>query len=70
MKNVTQLVGKPVIPLARLEAIADWKESIQGRIENQRVRLNLGLPDNDPHLAEEVRQFAAECSLMAEEARR
>jgi hypothetical protein len=70
MKNVTQLVGKPVIPLARLEAIADWKESIQGRIENQRVRLNLGLPDNDPHLAEEVRQFAAECSLMTEETRR
>jgi len=70
MKNVTQLVGKPVIPLARLEAIADWKESIEGRIENQRVRLNLGLPDNDPHLAEEVRQFAAECRLMVGEARR
>jgi hypothetical protein len=54
MKHVTQLVGKPVIPLARLEAMADWKESIQGRIENQMVRLNLGLPDNDPHLTEEV----------------
>ena len=50
--------------------MADWKESIQGRIENQRVRLNLGLPDNDPHLTEEVRQFTAECRLIIGEARR
>jgi hypothetical protein len=64
MKHVTQLVGKPVIPLARLEAMADWKQSIQGRIENQIVRLNLGLPDNDPHLADEVRQFAEECRRL------
>jgi hypothetical protein len=70
MKHVTQLIGKPAIPLAQLEAMADWKESIQGRIENQRVRLNLGLPDNDPHLVEEVRQFAAECRLMVGGARR
>jgi hypothetical protein len=70
MKHVTQLIGKPVVSLIRLEAMADWKESIQGRIENQRVRLNLGLPDNDPHLAGEVRQFAAECRLMVREARR
>ena len=70
MKHVTQLSGNPVVPLAQLEAMADWKESIQGRIQNQRVRLNLGLPDNDPHLAEEVRQFAAECRLIVGEARR
>jgi len=50
--------------------MADWKESIQGRIENQRIRLNLGLPDNDPLLAEEVRQFAEECRLIIGEARR
>ena len=70
MKHVTQLIGKPVIPLAQLEGMADWKESIQGRIENQMVRLNLGLPDNDPHLSEEVRQFAEECRLMVGGARR
>ena len=70
MKHVTKLIGRPVIQHAQLEAMADWKESIQGRIENQRVRLNLGLPDNDPHLAEEVRQFAAECRLIIGEARR
>jgi hypothetical protein len=70
MKHVTKLIGKTLIPLAQLEAMADWKESIQGRIENQRVRLNLGLPDNDPHLAEEVRQFAGECRHMIGEGRR
>jgi hypothetical protein len=64
MKHVTQPIGRPIIRLAQLEAMANWKESIEGRIENQRVRLNLGLPDNDPHLAEEVRQFAAECRLL------
>ena len=64
MKHVTQLIGKPVIPLAQLEGMADWKESIQGRIENQMVRLNLGLPDNDPHLSEEVQQFAEECRRL------
>jgi hypothetical protein len=53
-----------------LEGMADWKESIQGRIENQMVRLNLGLPDNDPHLSEEVQQFAEECRLMVGGARR
>jgi hypothetical protein len=70
MKHVRQITGRPVITLAQLEGMADWKESIQGRIENQMVRLNLGLSDNDPHLAEEVRQFAAECRLMVGEARR
>jgi hypothetical protein len=70
MKHVTQLIGKTLIPLAQLEAMADWKESIQGRIENQMVRLNLGLPDNDPHLSEEVQQFAEECRLMVGGARR
>ena len=64
MKHVTQITGKPVMPLAQLEGMADWKESIQGRIENQMVRLNLGLPDSDPHLAEEVRQFAEECRRL------
>ena len=64
MKHVTQLIGRPVIPLAQLEGMADWKESIQGRIENQMVRLNFGLPDNDPHLTEEVRQFAEECRRL------
>ena len=44
MKHVTQITGKPVIPLAQLEGMADWKESIQGRIENQRVRLESGAP--------------------------
>jgi len=70
MKHVTQVFGKPVVPLARLEGMADWKESIQGRIENQMVRLSLGLPDSDPHLTEEVRQFTAECRLIMGEARR
>jgi hypothetical protein len=60
MKHVTRITEKPLVPLAQLEAMADWKESIQGRIENQMVRLNLGLPDSDPHLPEEVRQFSAE----------
>jgi len=64
MKHVTQPTGRLLIPLAKLESMADWKESIQGRIENQRVRLNLGLPDNDPCLAEEVGQFARECRLL------
>ena len=59
-----KLIGKPVIPLAQLEGMADWKESIQGRIENQTVRLNLGLPHNDPHLSEEVQQFAEECRRL------
>jgi len=70
MKHVTKLIGKTLIPLAQLEGMADWKESIQGRIENQRVRLNLGLSDNDPQLAEEVRQFAGECRHMIGEGRR
>ena len=70
MKHVTKLIGRPVVQHAQLEAMADWKESIQGRIENQSVRLNLGLPDSDPHLAEEVRQFAEECRLIIGEARR
>ena len=56
--------------IGRHEAMADWKESIQGRIENQSVRLNLGLPNNDPHLSEEVQQFAEECRLMVGGARR
>jgi len=64
MKHVTQISGKPVISLAQLEGMADWKESIQGRIKNQMVRLNLGLPDSDPHLAEEVQQFAEECHRL------
>ena len=64
MKHVTQPIGWPVISLAQLEGMADWKESVQGRIENQMVRLNLGLPDNDPHLAEEVREFAEECRRL------
>jgi hypothetical protein len=70
MKHVRQITGRPVITLAQLEGMADWKESIQGRIENQMVRLNLGLSDNDPHLTEEVRQFAEECRLIIGEARR
>lgn len=47
--------------LDQLEAMATWKEAIHGRIEAARVRLNLGLPDNDSQLADEVAEFKAEC---------
>jgi hypothetical protein len=52
---------RPRIRLAVLEAMADWKEALQGRIECARVRLNLGLPDNDAQLPAEVAEFTAEC---------
>jgi hypothetical protein len=58
------------ISLGRLEGMADWKEALQGRIECARVRLNLGLPDNDAQLVAEVADFAAECQRLCEQIRR
>lgn len=54
----------PRISLGALSAMADWKESIQGRIECARTRLNLGLPDNDANLRSEVEQFKQECMRL------
>jgi hypothetical protein len=60
---------RPKISLAALEAMADWKEALQGRIECARVRLKLGLPDNDAQLAAEVAEFTAECRRLCEQIR-
>jgi hypothetical protein len=71
-KRASSLSGEPLRPklsLATLEAVADWKEAIQGRIGCARVRLNLGLPDNDVQLAAEVAEFAAECRRLCEQIR-
>lgn len=58
---------RPKISLAALEGMADWKDALQGRIECARVRLNLGLPDNDAQLAAEVAEFTAECRRLCRE---
>ena len=57
----------PNISLAVLQPMADWKEALQWRIECARVRLNLGLPDNDAQLAAEVVEFTAECRRLCRE---
>jgi hypothetical protein len=76
-KHAAALSGEiiaPKISLAQLEAIADWKEAVQARIQSAWFRLNHGLPDNDPCLADEVAQFADEarrlCALLRESRRR
>jgi hypothetical protein len=58
---------RPKISTAVLGAMADWKEALQWRIECARVRLNLGLPDNDAQLAAEVAEFSAECRRLRRE---
>lgn len=63
-KTMTAERARPRISLAALEGLADWKEAIQGRIKCARVRLNLGLPDNDAQLAAEVAEFIAECRRL------
>ncbi len=55
---------RPNISPAVLKVMADWKQALQGRIECARVRLNLGLPDNDAQLAAEVAEFTAECGRL------
>ena len=62
--TVTAERARTKISLGTLEAMADWKEALQGRIECARVRLNLGLPDNDAQLAAEVAEFTAECRRL------
>lgn len=57
----------PNISLAVLQPMADWKEALQWQIECARVRLNLGLPDNDAQLAAEVVEFTAECRRLCRE---
>jgi len=65
----TSITPHPPISLAKLESMADWREAIQGRIECQRVRLNLGLHDNDAQLSTEIDEFASECRRLCAQIR-